>query len=190
MMQLALSDPIALAIAALTCLAAIVVSGLNVVRHRRLRETANRLAFTAMDGRPEEARVEARTAGRQLAPLLDALGGELTPPQRRPWLIDAVTVVALHLPVLLLVAYGVSAVRTADIDARLPAAAGLFVGLAVAWPVALLGSTVVVMQARRSARALRGTCIGLIAKSVKSAVDAELAEQLRRGGGVKDPRGE
>lgn len=188
-MQLALSDPIALALTALGLLVAGAVIGMNAIRHRRLRETANRLAFTALDGRPEEARVEARNGGRRLAPLLDALAGELTPPQRRAWLSDAVTIVALHLPVLLLVGYGASAVRTSDVEARLPAAAALFVGLAVAWPVALVGSTVIVAQARKSARALRATCISLIAKTVKTKVDAELSENLRRGG-LRDPRGE
>ena len=189
-MQLALSDPITLALALLSLVSAVVLVATGGLRQRRLLETANRLSYTAMDGRPEEARVEARTAGRGLAPLLDALGGELTPPQRRPWLIDAGTIVVLHVPVLLLLGYGAGAVRGADIDARLPAIAALFVGLAIAWPVALIGAAVVVVQARRSARALRATCIGLIAKTVKSAVDAELAEQRRRGGGIRDPRGE
>lgn len=188
-MDLPLLDPIALSLTALGFVVAVAVMVAQAARAKRLRETINRLAFTALDGRPEEARVEARSGGRHLAPLLEALGGKLAPPQRRPWVQDALAIAILHLPLLVLLAYGAGAVRAASVQARLPAASSLFAGVAVAWPVALASSAVVVLLARRSARAMRATCISLIAKSVKNQVDAELAETLRRGG-LRDPRGE
>lgn len=188
-MQLAFANLVTATLTVLGVILAGAVIAWHAIRYRRLSDTVSRLAFTALDGRPEEARVEARNSGRALAPLLDALGGKLTAPRRRPWLQDAVIIFVLHLPLVLLVVYGTSAVRTAELESRLPAAGGLFFGVAIGLPVALIASTLVVAQARRAARSMRATCISLIAKTVKVQVDAELSESLRRGG-IRDPRGE
>lgn len=188
-MQLALSDPLALTLIVLGILLGVAAVVWNALRLARLRKMFNELAFAALDGRPEEARVQARNHGRTLKPLLEALGGELVAPSNRPWLGDGLAIIALHLPLVLLIAYTLSAVRTADISSRLPAASALFIGVAVLWPVSLACSVIVVSQARRNARALRATCITLIAKAVKTQVDADLADALRRGL-VRDPRGE
>lgn len=188
-MHLALSDPLALTFVALGVIAGIALVIWNAIRARKLRATFNELAFAALDGRPEEARVQARSGGRALGPLLDALGGKLAAPQTRSWLGDALMILGLHLPAVLLTIYATSVVRTVDTAARLPAASALFLGLAVMWPVAFAASVIVVSQSRSNARALRATCITLIAKSVKAQVDTELSESLRRGP-ARDPRGE
>jgi hypothetical protein len=189
-MQLAFSDPLALALVALGLATAVGAVVLVALRAARLGATAGRLAYAALDGRPEEARVEARQGGRRLAPLLDALGSDPTPPRTRPWGIEVAVVVALFGPVMLLVLYGWGSLHTAEPATRPAAAAALFLGLAVLLPAALSAAALVVLLGRRSARALRGTCVTLIAKGVRAAVDAEVADALRRGQGPRDPRGE
>ncbi len=190
-MSMAASDPVALILVVLGL--GLSVGGLfmHSRRLKSLAETFNRLAYVAQDGRPEEARVEARAAGSALRPLLDALSGELTPPNTRSWLQSAGAIVVLHLPSLLLIIYGASSVRTDDMQSRLPSAVAFFIALAITWPAALAASVAFVIQSRRSARTLRGTCVTLVAKSAKTLVDQELSESLRRGGGMhRDPRGE
>lgn len=190
-MQMAASDPGALSLIIFGLLLS--VGGL-LVQSRRLNdlaETFNRLAYLAQDGRPEEARVEARALGKALRPLLDALSGDLTAPSPRAWLDNAIAVTVMHLPSLLLVAYGATSVRSAEMQSRLPSTVAFFVALAIVWPIALASSVAFIVQSRRSARALRATCIALVAKGVKAQVDHELSESLRRGGGAnRDPRGE
>lgn len=189
-MQLAFSDPLALVLVALGLATALGAVIFVAARGRKLADTAAQLAYVAMDGRPEEARVEARQGGRRLAPILDALSSDPTPPGTRPWLLEAAAVAALFVPPVLLVLYGWGSLHTAEPAARPGAAAALFIGLAVLLPTTLSSAALVVLLGRRSARLVRGSCVSLIARGVRATVDAETAEALRRGQGPRDPRGE
>lgn len=185
-----LSDPFALVLVLAGLGLAIGTVAWAAIRGHRTTSTAARLAYVALDGRPEEARVEARQAGAHMKPLLEALSGALVSPRARPWLGDAAVMAVVHVPLVLLSLYGWSQLTAEAADARIGGATAVFQGVAVLWPAAAAASIAVVVLARHTARALRGTCVTLIAKSVRQQVDADLADQLRRGGVPRDPRGE
>lgn len=177
---------------------AIVLSGLLVniaavvfafIRHRATAQTVTKLVDLALGGRADEARIQARNATREIAPLLDALGGELAPPRPRSPTREVVLLVVLSVWPVLLCAYGLSMVA-AQSHERAVVAASFMIGLAVLTPLSTAAALSVVGVGRQTSRAIRGSCVTLLARQAKSAVDAEIADQLRRGNPTRDPRGE
>lgn len=157
-------------------------------RSRSLTVTANRLVYLALDGRADEARILARRESRELRPVLDALGGEISAPSARPLLLDAACLVGISVLPLLTFLVGLGAMAPDHGAERVTSAASLLAALAVLLPATAAAAAAVVELSRRAARAVRGATITLLARSVKATVDAELAEALKRGS-LRDPRG-
>jgi hypothetical protein len=179
---------VAFVVLALALMAGVVV--VSVRRSRRLSDKATRLLYLALEGRADEARIQARGESRELRPVLDALGGELTPPSTRPLVLDAAAIAAILVFPAGLVLYGLGVLMRAEAASKVPAATALLIGIAVLLPLTLASAATVLEMSRRSARTIRGACVTLLAKSVKKSVDAELSEALRRGANIRDPRGE
>lgn len=177
-----------LVILAIALMAGVVV--LSVRRSRRLSEKATRLLYLALEGRADEARIQARGESRELRPVLDALGGELTPPSSRPLVRDAASIATIFVFPAGLVLYGVAVLTNAEPAAKVPAATALLIGVAVLLPLTVASAATVLEMSRRSARTIRGACVTLLSKSVKKTVDSEMSEALRRGANIRDPRGE
>lgn len=179
---------VALVFASLLAMGA--VTFLSFRRSRRLSDKATRLLYLALDGRADEARIQARQESRELRPVLDALGGEVTPVSTRPLIQDAIAVVALAVLPLVLVAYGFGVLVDPSAAKKIEASTALLLGIALLLPVGVAAVATILEMSRRSARDIRGACITLLARSVKSTVEAERSEALRRGANLRDPRGE
>ncbi len=186
-MQALFADPIVLAIVAVGALGCLALAVLVVRRHGRLAADTARLLYLALDGRPEEARVEARASARRFAPVLSALSGDLAPPKPRRPASDLLAVVLLFAPPAALIGYVLWAAQNGDFAARAHAVGGGLLGLGLLLPLSTIAAAVVIAAARRSARSVRGSCLTVLAKSARVAVDADVADALRQGG-LKDPR--
>ncbi len=66
----------------------------------------------------------------------------------------------------------------------------LLFGFAVLIPLTFAAGFTILSIGRHSTRLLRGSYVTLLARNVKIALEAEIAEALRRGPGVRDPRGD
>lgn len=178
--------------------AAIVLAGvvINVfavlfawMRHRSTSATATKLVDLALSGRADEARIQARNATREIAPLLDALGGDLTTPQpRKPTRELGLSLLVVVAPATLCI-YAFSSIA-AHVPERTVTAASFMIGLALLAPLSVAAMLGVIGVGRQTTRNLRGSCITVLARQVKTAVDAEIADALRRGNPIRDPRGE
>jgi hypothetical protein len=159
------------------------------VRHRSTSQTVTKLVDLALGGRADEARIQARNATREIAPLLDALGGDLSPPRSRSPAREVFLSVLVAAPPVTLCIYALSAIA-AQVPHRASVAASFLVGLAILAPLSIASVLGVIGVGRQTTRAIRGSCVTLLARHVKTAVDSEIAEALRRGNPVRDPRGE
>lgn len=170
-------------------LASIVGVAFAFSRHRAASQTATKLVDLALGGRADEARIQARNATREISPLLDALGGELTAPKRRTPTRELLLAILLALPPIALTTYAFSAVSE-DSGSKRAIATSFLVGFALLTPISLAAIAGIINLGRETSRAIRGSCITLLARQVKNAVDAETAEALRRGTTTRDPRGD
>lgn len=177
---------LALLVAALLVIIGIVV--VHGIRTDRIVRVAEDLMQLALEGRADEARIRARKAGKTMQPVLDALGGEVIPPPRRSMLRDSPWLVLIAAPVLAFVLHSSSVVRS-DVEGRIHVITTLLTGVAILVPAAFAAAIAVFEISRRASRSVRGTCITLLAQNVKSAVDLDRMDALRRGA-KKDPRGE
>jgi hypothetical protein len=159
------------------------------MRHRAASQTATKLVDLALGGRADEARIQARNATREISPLLDVLGGELAPPKSRTPAREAILSLIVGSVPLILCIYAMSAL-TSNEENRADVAGAFLVGLAVLVPFSIAAGVSVIGLGRQTSRAIRGSSITLLARQVKTAVDAEVADALRRGNPVRDPRGE
>lgn len=157
-------------------------------RTNRIVELADELLNLAMDGRADEARIRARRSGRAVRSVLNVLGGDVEPPHRRGMLEDTPWVLLVALPVLTFVTYSLLTLG-GEGETRIQAATALLFGTSLLLPAAFAASISIFEISRRATRAVRGTCISLLAQNVKAAVDVERKEAIRRGP-QKDPRGE
>ena len=183
-------DPIAWALIGFGCVTSVLAIILCGRQHRQAAKTAGQLIYLALEGSPEKARVQARTAGRAMQPILRALNGELSPPSTRPYLQDFIWFAIIYTAPALLLVHTWQTLNQATGSMRLAGGLALFLGLAILVPLSLSASLFIVIGARRSARIVRGHCITMVARHVKGVVDAELSDALRRGTHPRDPRGE
>ncbi|MBK6687364.1 MAG: hypothetical protein IPG45_23035 [Deltaproteobacteria bacterium] len=191
LLQLLLAAKLSLLLIAGWTFGALLAVLLAARRSQSLQAQSSRLLLLALEGKADQARIQARNGGRALAPLLEALGGELAVPSPRPLLQDLGWIVLLSLGPIGLLIRGLSQLLARDGGDKTPSATALLVGLSILLPVTTLASVAIVQLSRKTARAMRGHCISLLAKSVKIAVEAETAEALRRGANppTRDPRG-
>jgi hypothetical protein len=183
-----LQAPISLILlfAGLAVIGAIVL--LHNARTDKVVRVAEDLLQLAKEGRSDEARIRARRAGRALQPVLDALGGDVVPPPRRSMVYDSPWVLLIACPVMAFVAYGLSQLRVSG-ETRIHVATALLFGTAVLLPAAFAAAIAIFEISRRASRSVRGACITLLAQNVRSAVDDDRKDALRKGP-KKDPRGE
>lgn len=170
----------------------LLVAGLFAWCARRARATTTtvtRLVDLALGGRADEARIQARNASAELGPVLDALGGELAPPRRRPYWRDAVAAALTPLPLVILSVFAFTGLRSAGPD-RVELASAVLIALGILLPICAAGAFAIIAVARHTDRSMRGSCVTLLARNVKGAVDAEVADALRRGANLRDPRGD
>jgi hypothetical protein len=160
-----------------------------VLRYRSTSQTVTKLVDLALGGRADEARIQARNATREIGPLLDALGGELAPPRRRTPTREVLLIALLALFPIALCGYAMSVVG-AQVPHRAAVATSFLIGLAILTPLSIAAVLGIIGVGRQTSRAIRGSCVTLLARQVKNAVDAETADALRRGNPVRDPRGE
>ncbi len=158
-------------------------------RHRSASQTATKLVDLALGGRADEARIQARNATREISPILDALGGDLSAPKRRTPSRELLLALALAIPPFALTAYAFSAVSE-DSGPKRAIATAFLVGFAILAPLSLAAIAAIINLGRETSRAIRGSCITLLARQVKNAVDLEVADALRRGSTTRDPRGD
>lgn len=178
--------PLVLLVAGLLAMIAIVFW--HARRTNRVVDLAQELLNLALDGRADEARIRARSAGRAIRPLLGVLGGEAAPPSRRAMLEDTPWLLLISVPVVLFVGYSLANLDAGG-EAQIQAATALLFGTAILLPAAFAASISIFEISRRATRAVRGTCITLLAQNVKAAVDLDRQEAVRRGP-KKDPRGD
>ena len=187
--EMLLSQPTILALLAVGVGVSIAASMLAARGVVHLKVQSQQLLGLARAGRADEARIRARQGTRDLAPMLAALGGELTAPPSRPLVRDIVAVIAVALFPLLAIAAGWQASHRPDATDRIAGMLASFAALAVLLPTAMTACTLIIMFGRRGARVVRGAAVQLLSRTVKSTVDSELSESLRRGG-HRDPRGD
>ncbi len=183
-----LKAPLSLVLLGVGFIVIIGIVVLHAVRTDRIVHIAEDLMQLALEGRADEARIRARKAGKTMQPVLDALGGDVVPPPRRSMMRDSPWLLVIAAPVLLFVAYSLAELRDGA-ELRIHVATTLLFGTAVLLPVAFAASIAVFEISRRASRSVRGTCITLLAQNVKSAVDADRKDAIRRGP-RKDPRGD
>lgn len=166
------------------------VLALSIHRYRSTEETSRRLVELALSGRPDEARIRARNSTAELEPILDALGGELTSPRRRSVLKDMFLLALLTIPAGVLGLYSWSAIRRST-ENTVEVSSVLLTGFAVLLPLSAGVGLTIVGLGRQTWRLVRGSCITLLARSVRTAVESEISEHLRRGpNSIRDPRGD
>jgi hypothetical protein len=178
--------PLVLLLAALLVMIGLVV--LHLMRSERIVRAAEDLLQLAQEGRADEARIRARRAGKPMQPVLDALAGEVIRPPRRSMLHDSPWVLLLAAPAMAFGIYTLSMLRV-ESESRVPVATVLLLGTAVLLPIAFAAAIAMFEISRRASRSVRGTCITLLAQNVKSSVDLDRKDALRRGT-KKDPRGD
>ncbi len=184
------ADLASLTLGALSVAMAAAVVAWCAYRGHRLARRAAQVVFLALDGRTDEARIQARSERGGLAPLVEALSGVLSAPSARPLWRDAAALVSLGVFPALLFARGLAALDAGAPADRIAAASALLGWGSVLLPVIGGASLAVVELGRGSARAIRGSCVSLLAKSVRAAVDAELNQAHRRALRARDPRGD
>lgn len=190
LLQLLISAKLSLLLVAGWSFGALLAVLLASRRSQALESRSSRLLLLFLEGKADQARIQARNSGKSLQPLLLALGGELAAPSPRSLLADLGWIVLLSLGPLGLLAHSLGRLVARDGQDKTPVAAALVIGLAVLLPVTTLAASAIVQLSRQTARALRGHCITVIAKTVKATIESETAESLRRGGNAaKDPRG-
>jgi hypothetical protein len=175
-----------LLVAGLSVIGAIVL--LHNMRTEKVVRVADDLLQLALEGRADEARIRARRAGKAMQPVLDALGGDVLPPPRRSMLRDSPWLALIAAPVLAFVLYSLAELRVKG-ETRIHVATALLFGTAILLPAAFAASIAVFEISRRASRSVRGTCITLLAQNVKSSVDVDRKDALRKGA-KRDPRGE
>lgn len=175
------------AIVVLGVIGFIALIGVSVVRYRAIARAANKLVELALGGRADQARIYARNATQDLNPLLDALGGQLSRPRHRSLFRDLLMLLALPIPTVLLAIYGLSRIR-GTADHKVGATAALMYGLAVLVPLSFAAAFGLIGIGRHARRLVRGSCVTLLARNVRAAVDTDVAEALRRGPATRDPR--
>ena len=188
MLDSLLAAPVALAILVIGLVITAAVLGVVARRIRANHRVAIELLELAQAGRSDKARIQARNEHRDLAPVLDALGGEAKPPTRRPRGRDLPLVLLLMAPVLAIAAHGLSSVVSSTGPARVDAVSVLLLGVAVLLPTSLVALFVLLDLRQHSARRIRGIAVTLLARGVKLRVEQELSEALRRGNISRDPR--
>ncbi len=184
------ADAASLTLGALSVAMAAGVVAWSAFRGHRLARRAAQVVFLALDGRADEARIQARGERGGLAPLVEALGGELAAPTARPLWRDAAALASLCVFPALLLARGLAALDAGAPADRIAAASALLGWGALLLPLIGGASLAVVELGRASARAIRGSCVSLLARSVRAAVDAELNQAQRRALRARDPRGD
>lgn len=190
LLQMVLGHPASVALVVASLAAMGVITFFSIRRSRRLSDKATRLLYLALDGRADEARIQARSESRELRPVLDALGGELAPISARPIVQDALAIAAIAILPAVLVVYALNVLVDVGSSVKVEAGTALMVGIAILLPLAMAAVTTILEMSRRSARDIRGACITLLSKSVKTTIDNERSEALRRGANIRDPRGE
>ncbi len=161
----------------------------RLARARALAARAAHVAFLALDGRAEEARIHARSEARALAPLLAALGGELAPPPPGLPAGDLAAALGVHALPALALAVGLHRATAGAPAERVAAVVGTLALAAALLPLAAGCAVAVVSAGQASARAIRGSSAALLAQAARGAAQAELAESLRRSAIARDPRG-
>jgi hypothetical protein len=146
-------------------------------RSQAIEAQSTRLLVLALEGKADQARIQARTAGAEAAPLLAALGGEMQGPSLNRLLRDLGWVAMLNVWPAALVIHSLSQLSRRDGGDKTAIAAALLVGLAVLLPIATFASATIVQLSRSTARSMRGHCISLLAKSVK--VDGDSGKDAR-----------
>src|SRR5262245_6709044 len=106
------------------------------MRHRATSETVTKLVDLALGGRADEARIQARNATREISPLLDALGGDLSPPRPRSPAREIILAIGIAVWPLTLCIYALSAINT-PAPHRAAIAASFLVGLAILAPLSI-----------------------------------------------------
>jgi hypothetical protein len=158
-----------------------------LIRVRALQKTAEKLVELALGGHADEARIQARNANRDLLPLVDALGGELSRPSIAPVLKDALMLAAVPLPALALSIYGL-AQMSAPGEGAVGTAASLLVGLAFLIPISFAAGFAIVALRRCSGRIVRGCHVTLLARNVRASTEPDTADTVRRA--PRDARGD
>lgn len=158
-------------------------------RTRRIEARAHALLSMAVQGRPDEARIQARMGGRAFAPFLAALGGELAPPSRRPLLKTTVEIVAVSSVPCALVGNGLRVLHSGETAGKVAASVTVLIGVAALAPLAVVSSVLLTALGRSGARAVRAAAISVLARTVRPSIDAELASALRRHRNRKEARG-
>ncbi len=188
-MQMAMHAPISWLLLGIALVVTLGVVAWSARKNRRYEKRINELVELARVGRAEQARIQARNGGRELAPLLSALSGDLTLPSARAWGDELLAIGATLIAPVLFLSHAFLMLR-AQAETRVATAAALLFGLAILAPVGVLAAWLILELERRAYRTLRGACVTLMAKSAKASVDAEVADALRRGLITRDPRGE
>ncbi len=158
-------------------------------RGRRLESKALHFLELALDGRADEARIQARTESRELSVVLGALGGELASPGQRSLLRDLPPLVLICAPPLLFAVHAFYGISSSAAPEKIQMVRALLIGTALFLPAIFASFIAIIESSRSAARGIRGTCIKLLARSVKHSIETDLSEALRRGK-VRDPRGE
>jgi hypothetical protein len=179
----------ALLIVGLGVLGIVVLTALAFLRAQELQRIANKLVELALSGRADEARILARNATRDITSLLDALGGDLTAPKRPSPFRDLALVLPIATPAIALAFYCISKIH-GGAEGRVAGASSTLVGFAILIPVSFAAAFAIIAIGRHSARLVRGSYVTLLARNVKTTLDAEVAEALRRGPAQRDPRGD
>jgi hypothetical protein len=178
----------AVVIVALGVASIIALTAIAFMRAHGLQRTAAKLVELALGGRADQARIHARNANRDLRPLLDALGGELSRPRRAPLLKDGLLLALIPAPTAILFLYGLTHIA-GQADNKLSIAAAFLLGMGILIPLSFAGALAIIALRGYSGRMVRGSYITLLARNVRTAIDSEQAEALRRSS-PRDPRGE
>lgn len=157
-------------------------------RYRDINRTASRLVELAVGGRADEARILARNASSELAPLLDALVGDVSPPRARPMTKDVISAVLVLVPGMMLALYGLLA-QGEEVAYRTSLASTLLLGAALLMPISAAAAAAIISLGGHAGRMVRGSCVTLLARNVKQSVDTDTSEAQRRAA-ARDPRGD
>jgi hypothetical protein len=180
---------IVLAIVGIGSIGIVTLTVFAFIHAHNAQRDANKLVELALGGRADEARIIARNASTEVSSLLDALGEKLSPPRRPSTFRDALMTVTVTLPLVTLATVGFYKIQNGA-ETNVAWATSLLFGFAVLVPLTFAAGFTILSVGRHSARLLRGSYVTLLARNVKIAFEAEIAEALRRGPGARDPRGE
>src|SRR5262249_2010311 len=101
----------------------------------------------------------------------------------------AIFVGPVLVPVIVLAIYGMTQSHGAPV-LRLNGAGALLLGFGILLPVTAAASLAILAFGRQAERMVRGSYITLLPPTVKSVVDAEVVDAIRRSGPLRDPRGD